>query len=49
MVSMLFHSLIGIREFGCSQVTMGDVEGEACYNSKLWMNSVSVVDDYQLS
>jgi hypothetical protein len=44
-----FSFLIGIREFGCLQIPMGDVEGEACYNSKLWMNSVSVVDDYQLS
>jgi hypothetical protein len=46
---LAFSFLIGTGEFGCLQIPMGDVEGKACYNSKLWMNSVSVVDDYQLS
>jgi hypothetical protein len=44
-----FSFLIGIGEFACFQIPLGDVEGEPCYNSKLWINSVSVVDDYQLS
>jgi hypothetical protein len=45
----VFSFLIGVGEFGCFQIPMGDGKGEACYNSKLWMNLVSVVDDYQVS